>query len=243
MYTELGNQLKQYRKESNLTIGQVAYAVDEPASEVELWESGQLKPSGVTKMRLEYLYNHIGDEHKELERINEDNYSAFLDFVESDAIPREFTLWLKAHGFFIAPASLSYHGKQSGGLYFHSLAVAQELIKYTEELGLQWNRAASPWIVGMFHDLCKTDEYLFNWNNGKWEWNKSQIHNGHGEKSVIMLQRHIKLNEQEIACIRWHMGAFTDQKEWEYYGRAIERYPTVLYTHTADMHTSRVLGV
>ena len=58
-----------------------------------------------------------------------------------------------------------------------------------------------------------------------------------------MLQRHITLTEQEIACIRWHMGSFTDQKEWENYGSAGERYPAVLFTHTADMYASHVLGV
>lgn len=108
---------------------------------------------------------------------------------------------------------------------------------------MQWNESRSAWLVGMFHDLCKVDDYCYNWAGNKWEWNKNQILTGHGEKSLIMLQRHITLTEQEIACIRWHMGSFTDQKEWEYYGRAVERYPAVLFTHTADMYASHVLGV
>ena len=49
---------------------------------------------------------------------------------------------------------------------------------------------------------------------------------------------------EEIICIRWHMGAFeTDTKMWDYYGKAIEKYPNVLYTHTADMIASRIQGV
>ena len=53
----------------------------------------------------------------------------------------------------------------------------------------------------------------------------------------------MELTDEEIACIRWHMGAFDDQKNWDYYGRAIEKYPNVLYTHTADMIASRIKGI
>lgn len=50
--------------------------------------------------------------------------------------------------------------------------------------------------------------------------------------------------DEEIACIRWHMGAYeTDTKMWNYYGRAIETFPNVLYTHTADMIASKIRGV
>ena len=44
-------------------------------------------------------------------------------------------------------------------------------------------------------------------------------------------------------CIRWHMGAFDDKDNWSCYGNAVERYETVLWTHTADMYASRVQGV
>ncbi len=243
MSIELARQLKELREENHLTMEQVAYAVDEPVYKVELWESGKLKPCASTKSKLEFLYNHIGDNHKEMEKINKENYFEFCNYHECVTVPNNFPLWLKAHGFFIAPASLVHHGNQCGGLFTHSLIVMKELKRYTHSLGLQWQNDDSAWIVGMFHDICKTDDYTFNWNEGKWEWNKNQIHTGHGEKSVIMLQQHLNLNEQEIACIRWHMGSFTDQKEWEYYGRAVERYPVVLFTHTADMYASRALGV
>lgn len=243
MSIELARQLKELRESKRYTLGQVAYAVDEPVHEIMLWESGKGKPSAAAKRKLEFLYSQIGDIHKELEKINEDNYSEFFNYPGCVTVPVSFPLWLKAHGFFIAPASLGHHGNQCGGLFIHSLKVAKELKRYTHSLGLQWQNDDSPWIVGMFHDICKTDDYAFNWNEGKWEWNKQQIYSGHGDKSVIMLQQHLTLNEQEIACIRWHMGSFTDQKEWEYYGRAVEKYPVVLFTHTADMYASRALGV
>ena len=75
------------------------------------------------------------------------------------------------------------------------------------------------------------------------EWNKERIWPGHGEKSLIMLMSHIELTEEEKMCIRYHMGAFTDSKEWEFYSRAVRNYPNVLYTQTADMIASQIKGV
>ena len=103
----------------------------------------------------------------------------------------------------------------------------------------------------MFHDLCKCDNYVEESPFSeivpvgmRYKYNPDLIIPGHGEKSVIMLQQLMTVSDEEIACIRWHMGAFeTDTKMWEYYGRAIEKYPNVLYTHTADMIASRIIGV
>lgn len=253
MNNEIGKQLKELCSCNGFTTKLVAYAVDETTSEVELWMHGKLNPSVDANRKLELLFSIFSDEHNqlspsgvissEISKINEENFSDFFNMPESIEVPEFFPYWLKAHGFFVAPASLGHHGNRSGGLYIHSKNVANELNKYTRKLGLQWNDSRSAWLVGMFHDLCKIDDYCYNWAGDKWEWNKNQLIPGHGEKSLMMLQQHLTLNEQEIACIRWHMGAFTDQKEWEYYGRAVERYPAVLFTHAADMYASRVLGV
>ena len=63
-------------------------------------------------------------------------------------------------GFFDAPASTKYHGAYEGGLFDHSLEVAKTLVDLTDKLGLKWERTISPYIVGMFHDLCKCDNYV-----------------------------------------------------------------------------------
>ena len=147
-------------------------------------------------------------------------------------------------GFFKAPASTKYHGAYEGGLFDHSLAVTKSLVELTEKLGLKWERPESPYIVGMYHDLCKCDNYVVDIETGKYIYNPEMIIPGHGDKSVIMLSKYINLTDEEIACIRWHMGAYeTDTKLWNYYGRAIETYPNVLYTHTADMIASKIVGV
>lgn len=147
-------------------------------------------------------------------------------------------------GFFEAPASIKYHGAYEGGLFYHSLEVAKELVNLTEKLGLEWERPESPYIVGMFHDLCKVDNYKRDIETGKYIYNPDMILCGHGDKSVIMTMQYMNLTDEEIMCIRWHMGAYeTDPKMWNYYGKAIEAYPNVLYTHTADMIASKIIGV
>ena len=151
--------------------------------------------------------------------------------------------------FFIAPASTKYHGAYEGGLFDHSLEVATVLVELTEKLGLQWQNPESPKVVGMFHDLCKCDDYMkrpleSDVIDGGYMRNPEIIIPGHGDKSVIMLQQHMPITNEEIACIRWHMGAFeTDPEMWKYYGKAVEKFPNVLYTHTADMIAAKIRGV
>lgn len=146
-------------------------------------------------------------------------------------------------GYFNQPASTKFHGAYTGGLFDHSLQVAKELVNLTERLNLDWERPESPYIVGLFHDLCKCDNYVPKGIDG-FSYNQNMILPGHGDKSIIMLQKLLPLTDEEIMCIRWHMGAYeTDTNMWNYYGRAIEKYPNVLYTHTADMIASRIRGV
>lgn len=47
--------------------------------------------------------------------------------------------------------------------------------------------------------------------------------------------------EEEVMCIRYHMGAFTDSGEWNYYTRAIHKYPNVLWSHHADMIAAHII--
>ena len=58
-----------------------------------------------------------------------------------------------------------------------------------------------------------------------------------------MTQKIIDLTEEEVLCIRWHMGAYDEKENWNILGRAIEQFPNVLYTHTADMIAARIKGI
>ena len=56
----------------------------------------------------------------------------------------------------------------------------------------------------------------------------------------MMLSQFITLTEEEILCIRYHMGPYVTA-DWDEYDKAIKKYPNVLFTHTADMYASKVL--
>ena len=166
-----------------------------------------------------------------------------------------FTEWLITNGFFTAPASTKYHGAYPGGLYDHCKAVYRRLDSLTEHNSLLWNREESPFIIGMFHDLCKIDQYLpiieneyTNDGKGKlvasseikgYEYNKNTMLKGHGTKSIILLSQFLTLTEEEMLCIRYHMGAY-ETEEWSEFDAAIRKYENVLWTHTADMLASKV---
>ena len=153
--------------------------------------------------------------------------------------PEELKNSLIERGFFNMPASTHYHGAYEGGLFDHSFYVTKALLSLTKRLELKWQKERSPYLVGMFHDLCKVDAYTRN--NGKWEYNKEMLLTGHGDKSAILLMQYIDLTIEEILCIRWHMGAFDKTDNWDSYGLSIEKYPNVLYTHTADMIAARIV--
>lgn len=148
---------------------------------------------------------------------------------------------LKGMGFFTAPAAAHHHSNYSGGLFDHSLAVTERLLSITDGMKLKWTRNASPIIIGMLHDLCKADQYEST--STGYKYNDGTLYSGHGDKSVLLACSIFKLTEEEIACIRYHMGAFTDKEEWKYYTKAVQTYPNVLWTHTADMVASQIMGV
>lgn len=91
----------------------------------------------------------------------EDRIRAFRDCMEPTLhlLPEDIIERLKRQGFFNAPASAAHHGFHEGGLFEHSLNVTRSLVAITEKNGLSWMRPESPYIVGMFHDICKQDQF------------------------------------------------------------------------------------
>lgn len=156
-------------------------------------------------------------------------------------------------GFFTAPASTCYHGNWEGGLFQHSDNVTTALLNLTEQMGLRWRRPESPYIVGMFHDLCKCDQYEHEeigrtmmdepvFSEG-WNYRKDMLLKGHGEKSVMLAATLTDLTYEEVLCIKYHMGAFVPKEEWNDYTRAIHHFKNVLWTHTADMMAAHIMEV
>ena len=183
-------------------------------------------------------------------------FQEFLKLIVDRSIINDVEFHLKELDFFNKPASIKHHGQNTGDLFHHSIDVAQSLVDLTRKLDLKWERESSPYIVGLFHDLCKCDNYVLEKDpimevfrdaemitKEEWKYNNNMILNGHGEKSVIMAQKFYKLTDEEIACIRWHMGAFDEKENWKHYSYAVSQYPNVLYTHTADMIASQIHNI
>lgn len=156
-------------------------------------------------------------------------------------VTRDFVNWLEEKGFFTAPASHAYHGSYPGGLFDHSMGVMLSLLELTEANGLNWQHQRSPYIVGMFHDLCKIDIYVMDMD-GTYDFDPN-ADSRHGEKSVDLLSQFYELTEEEKRCVRWHMGAFDQRENWNQYSGSVKEYPNVLWTHTADMIAAHVKGI
>lgn len=117
--------------------------------------------------------------------------------------------WLESNDFYTAPASTKFHGNFVSGLLAHSIRVYECLkSKQTEES----NETIA--IVSLFHDLCKVNFYkehktVDKCGNVKISYSiDDKLPIGHGEKSVILLLKHMDLTDEEMLVIRWHMGAY-----------------------------------
>ena len=173
---------------------------------------------------------------------------AFKEMMSKALNPEDaaqMALFLEKAGFFEAPASTKFHGAYPGGLFDHSHEVTKALVELTEKLSLAWQKPRSPYLVGMLHDLCKIDAYIVS-DDGTIKHSNDMPLKGHGDKSCMLAEdlliemRLDPLTEEELFCIRWHMGAYDTKENWPKLNEAIRKYPNVLYTHTADMIASQI---
>lgn len=182
-----------------------------------------------------------------------------------------FLSWLTlSTDFFEAPASSNEHNNYAGGLVEHSLITFYNLTSMIMSMkvhSLQTIPAEidSLILTALCHDICKANFYkgsykqkkrtdtegkdVINVATGKVIWDtvpfitiEDQFPLGHGEKSVIILQKFINLTDEEIMAIRWHMGGFDDTAR-SYAGglavsNAMAKYPLVAFLHCADLIAS-----
>lgn len=175
-----------------------------------------------------------------VESREEELRDTFTDILGKDIVEK-----LIEKGFCNAPASTKYHGAYAGGLFDHSLYVAATLCDLTEKLNLRWENPKSPAIVGLLHDLCKIDCYndIGDDFEGSIYEHVTTLVKGHSYKSVIYIQDlGVKLTEEEMLCILYHMGAY-ETDNWREFDKAIKKYPNVLYTHMSDMIASKIGGI
>ena len=156
--------------------------------------------------------------------------------------------WLCQSDFFIAPASTKYHSAFEGGLVQHSLNVYKLLKKRCAEYGITDGESIA--ICGLLHDICKANFYTISYRNAKNERGQrekvpyytvdDQFPFGHGEKSVFVIERFMRLRENEAIAIRWHMGGFDEAAKSGGFSisHAYEKYPLAVLLHMADLEAT-----
>lgn len=175
-----------------------------------------------------------------------DDYVTLLRTTNRDGIEELIHYLHEKTDFFDAPASTKYHGAFAGGLLMHSINVCAEL-------RLDPNSKVYPTetliIVALLHDICKANCYHAEKRNVKENgvWVEKQVYVfedelplGHGEKSLYLASKFIKLSDEEAAAIRWHMGAFDCAFRGGDRGlnAAYEKYPLAVLLHMADMRAT-----
>ena len=160
---------------------------------------------------------------------NEDKFKKYCkEYIERDGLDK-LLAYLDSTDFFTAPSSSNFHLNETGGLCLHSLnvfetakAIYEEIIEpkivagsspFTEIVPIE-----SIAISALFHDLCKTKIYkqTERWKkdeNGRWmSYPGYEISDdfpfGHGEKSCLIIGWFMRLKQDELLAIRWHMGMF-----------------------------------
>lgn len=183
---------------------------------------------------------------KEAQKRLADDFVELLRTTNRDGIEELIRYLQEETDFFTAPASTKYHGAFAGGLLMHSINVCAEL-------RLDPNSKVYPTetliIVALLHDICKANCYRTEKRNVKENggWVEKQIYVfedelplGHGEKSLYLASKFIKLSNEEAAAIRWHMGAFDNAFRGGDRGlnAAYEKYPLAVLLHMADMRAT-----
>ncbi len=171
--------------------------------------------------------------------------SCFLTEYQMIHRPGALTLleWMEGNGFFEAPASAKHHGAYPGGLAIHSVHVCDRL-KRLAEVTRTFIHPETLAVCALLHDVCKIDAYTAETVPGpdgtphevRYKYTGG-LPVGHGEKSVMLVLRKMKLTDEEIMAISWHMGAF----DYRFKGgsgdmdAAFKRSRLAVLLHIADM--------
>ena len=161
--------------------------------------------------------------------------------------------WLKSSDFFTAPASSKFHSAYEGGLCQHSINAYKRFIKNLEnEYGKDWQEKISlesATIIGLLHDICKTNFYKVEMRNikvdGQWVQQPyftvdDSLPYGHGEKSVYIISGFMKLSRVEAMAINWHMGGFDTRVMGGSYSLsdAFYKFPLSVIFHISDLEAT-----
>lgn len=180
--------------------------------------------------------------------MNKEYFSKLYSYIKRDGATELFK-WIENSDFFTAPASTKHHEAYRGGLCEHSVRVFDELVRLLKVYPEVKVSAETAAIVSLLHDLCKVGVYKTELRNkkenGTWIQVPFYIHQedvcygGHGSKSVFIIQRFMKLTDEEIAAINCHMGP--ENGNCAVYD-AFRQFPLAFLVHAADM-ASTIPGI
>ena len=132
--------------------------------------------------------------------------------------------WLDTTDFYTAPASTKFHCACESGLVMHSLNVYKAMRERWFDEGDSEESFAicAQWEKRPFYTV--DDAFPF----------------GHGEKSVYLIERFMRLKPVEAMAIRWHMGGFDDAAKGGSFAisLAFDRYPLAVKLHMADLEST-----
>lgn len=175
-------------------------------------------------------------------------YNEFRELLLSTKRPgiKELVGWLDGTDFKYAPASTRYHSAHQGGLLEHSMNVYYEMIRMQDIIRLLNIPQDTLIITALLHDLCKVSYYKEDIRNVKKNgtWVQEPYYTvddffpiGHAEKSIIIAQGFIKLNDVEVAMIRGHMGGFVSDPYFNV-SALYNKYPEAVLLQMADMRAT-----
>ncbi len=199
--------------------------------------------------------NGLDEIENQLDNENKKDFIRLLRDTKRDGI-EDLIKWLDTEtDFFTAPASTKYHLNCKGDLLQHSLNVLDQLVVQASmevsDDDISQELMNSIVIVSLLHDVCKANFYIEkekNVKNEKGDWIKEPFYTindsfpvGHGEKSVILIQKYIDLTDDEILAIRWHMGAFEPKESHNSLSNAFNKSWLALDLHIADLKATYIV--
>ena len=180
-------------------------------------------------------------------------YKEEFEEIYRDKIKRsgaeELLAWLNTTDFFTAPASTKFHCACPCGLVQHSVSVYRVMMEKHFDSAADSEESFA--ICALLHDICKAQFYKKGTRNVKNEetgaWEKRLYYSiedsfpyGHGEKSVFLIERFLRLKTSEAIAIRWHMGGFDDSARGGSFSisQAYEKYPIAVKLHLSDLEST-----
>lgn len=182
-------------------------------------------------MKLTERYNTL--KKRILER--KEAFDTFVNILETK------TSWLKS------PASTRYHLNKEKGLLKHSVAVAENLLKFRDFLAPEIPDESCV-IVGLFHDVGKVGmpgKPLYLKNDNEWEiknrnitykTNSELAYMSLASRSLYLVSKYIPLSDAEAQAILYHDGQYIEDNRCV----AHKEEQLTLLVHWADYWTAHI---